>query len=361
MDWLGALPPEIRSLVESLQEHPNFSLHLVKLAEVLRIKARTPKGGADELAIHAWEIAPGNPRVRYGAEWAMGQRVPRWHFSMANDTARSAVYKRALALRMQPGMTVLEIGAGSGILAMLAAQAGAEHVYACEMEPLVAGAAVENVRRNGLSECITIIPKKSTDVHVGIDLPEKADLIVSEIVSNSLLSEEVLPTYEDAVARLIKPGAVFLPTRITLRGALVGGPEWTSSCRLGLVHGFDLSALNSLAPPVVKCKSLNLSLETAVSVPVELFAFDLATGGPWMAETKEIAIPVTRTGVVDGLLQWIWMGFGDEICFENAPPYPPHSWAPMLHVFPESIPVEVGQVITLHIEHNRHDFFAWRV
>jgi protein arginine N-methyltransferase 7 len=47
---------------------------------------------------------------------------------MINDLPRNAFYKTALDLAVRPGCTVLEIGTGSGLLSMLAARAGPDHV-----------------------------------------------------------------------------------------------------------------------------------------------------------------------------------------------------------------------------------------
>jgi hypothetical protein len=56
------------------------------------------------------------------------QAVNDFHFAMINDLPRNAFYKTALDLAVRPGCTVLEIGTGSGLLSMLAARAGPDHV-----------------------------------------------------------------------------------------------------------------------------------------------------------------------------------------------------------------------------------------
>ena len=64
---------------------------------------------------------------------ALGGAV--WHFDMMSDLKRNDAYERALIAAVKPGSIVLDIGTGSGLLAMMAARAGAKHVYACEMNP----------------------------------------------------------------------------------------------------------------------------------------------------------------------------------------------------------------------------------
>ena len=108
--------------------------------------------------------------------------IPRWHFSMLNDKGRNEAYDRALRTLVKPGDLVLDIGAGSGLLAMMAVRAGAGHVVSCEMIKPLADKAVEIVARNGMSQQITVVAKKSTQLLVGGDLPERADLLVAEIL-----------------------------------------------------------------------------------------------------------------------------------------------------------------------------------
>ena len=62
--------------------------------------------------------------------------VARWHYRMINDGARNGAYDRAIAAavrRMGPQAPVLDIGSGSGLLAMMAARAGAVDVTACDL------------------------------------------------------------------------------------------------------------------------------------------------------------------------------------------------------------------------------------
>ena len=86
---------------------------------------------------------------------------------------------------------------------MAAAPAGAKRVYAIEVRP-IAEVAARFFQGSGLGDRITLIRGNSTE----ISLPERADVLVSEIIGNDPLAEQVLDTATcDAVARLLKPGA----------------------------------------------------------------------------------------------------------------------------------------------------------
>lgn len=359
MDWIEKLPPEIRTFISQIRAHPKFPEQLLSFAVVLNNRYEKDAALSRELALRAWEMDPGNLALRQGAEWAIRKSVPKWHFTIVKDPGRNAVYERALQHFLTPETVVLEIGAGTGILSMMAALAGAKHVYACEMNPLVAQAAQEIIAINEYTDRVTLIPKKSTDLVVGEDIPAPADLLVSEITSNDLFSQGVLPTLEDAHERLLRPGATVLPSQAALRGALVGGAPWTDHCRLGKISGFVLSAFNRLAPPVINIKGAEYTLDHALSDDVELFHFDFSTPAQYPAERKEITLTARREGIADGFLHWVWLSFSDDIHYDVRPPSTSTTWNPMLHVFPEPLHLKAGDTVDLVVEHNRKTVMVW--
>lgn len=151
--------------------------------------------------------------------------------SMLHDADRNAAYAAALQAAVDgfkeanggAAPVVLDVGTGTGLLAMLAAKAGAAHVYACEMFKPMAEVARRVVAANGFERVITVVAKRSTEVTVGEDgeLPARADIIVSEVLDSALLGEGVLPMLRDAFARLLKPGAVAIPAKADLIATVV--------------------------------------------------------------------------------------------------------------------------------------------
>ncbi|WP_027236308.1 50S ribosomal protein L11 methyltransferase [Leisingera caerulea] len=173
--------------------------------------------------------------------------VPRWHFPMLADTARNRAYAQAIAAKVQPGDVVLDIGCGAGLTAMLAARAGAKHVYTCEQQPLIAQAATRVIAENGLSDRITVIPKWSHEITVGTDIPERADVVISEIVDTVLLGEGALATLTHAMSALAKPNARAVPEWGTLKAQLVESSGLLDQWRPHQAEGFDLSAFHRFA------------------------------------------------------------------------------------------------------------------
>ena len=127
---------------------------------------------------------------------------------------------------------------------MMAANAGAQHVYACEVLKPVAELARQIISENGFADKITIIDKSSTELVIGRDLPKPASFLVSEILDIALLGEGVLPSLRHAESCLITPEAKVIPSSATVWGMLVNCENFKQMNTVGQVHGFDLNAFN---------------------------------------------------------------------------------------------------------------------
>lgn len=85
------------------------------------------------LAQTAIDHSGGTGVVRAIGKEILSHRIAGFHGPMLRDKLRNAAYAAAITA-LAPGRTVLDIGTGSGLLAMLAARAGAQHVYGCELD-----------------------------------------------------------------------------------------------------------------------------------------------------------------------------------------------------------------------------------
>jgi predicted nicotinamide N-methyase len=81
----------------------------------------------------ALALAPQDRKLAVQAKALINATVPRWHFRIVRDAPRTAAYDAALRRAVFPGARVLDIGTGSGLLAMMAARAGAAEAIACEI------------------------------------------------------------------------------------------------------------------------------------------------------------------------------------------------------------------------------------
>ena len=142
------------------------------------------------------------------------------HGAMVADLGRTNAYAQALGARLTPDSVVLDIGAGAGILTLLACQAGARKVYAVESDGIIE-VARESVARSGYSDRVELIQAFST----AIDLPEKVDVIVSEVHGVLPFHGDGLTSLIDARNRFLRPGGFMIPMRETVSVAVVALPD----------------------------------------------------------------------------------------------------------------------------------------
>eukprot|EP00933_Yihiella_yeosuensis_P031377 TRINITY_DN24939_c0_g1_i1.p1 TRINITY_DN24939_c0_g1~~TRINITY_DN24939_c0_g1_i1.p1 ORF type:complete len:398 (-),score=81.56 TRINITY_DN24939_c0_g1_i1:44-1186(-) len=138
---------------------------------------------------------------------------------MLEDAHRTGSYFNAMTWNPKcfEGKTVLDVGAGSGILSIFAAKAGAKHVYAVEATDM-AVRAKKIVNAQGLGSVITVLQGTVETA----TLPCQVDVIVSEWMGYFLLRESMLDSVLVARDRFLKPGGAMYPSHATLYLAPLG-------------------------------------------------------------------------------------------------------------------------------------------
>jgi len=138
------------------------------------------------------------------------------HRTMICDRVRTDGFRRAIESVVHPGDVVLDVGAGTGILSLFAARAGAARVYAVE-RTTVAVLAQELAAANGVAEIVQVIHGDIMD----IELPEHVDVIVSEWLGGFGIDEGMLVPVIAARDRWLKPGGAMIPRSVSAWAALV--------------------------------------------------------------------------------------------------------------------------------------------
>jgi precorrin-6B methylase 2 len=238
---------------------------------------------------------------------------PRTQIRMLEDRIRTSRFIQAIRSTVRTGDVVIDLGTGSGVLAVAAAQAGAKRVYAIEVEP-IAEVAARFFQGSGVGDRITLIRGMSME----ITLPERADVLVSEMIGDEPLAERILETAYDAVSRLLKPGARLIPSAVRIYATPVVVPEkvrqqtfFTPEVleRWQRWYGLPFGAL--LDPGDVGATQINL-LRTFVNPwavrrwpllgrPALLHAFDLAAQ-PLTPFASDATLCLEREGDLGGLL-----------------------------------------------------------
>lgn len=106
---------------------------------------------------------------------------------------------------IKPGYEVLDVGTGSGILAIASVLMGAQSALGVDLDPVAVHVANENIERNGLSDRVHA---QVGDLVKGIDT--QADVVFANIIADAVIM------LSRAVRAHMKPGGVFICSGIIL-------------------------------------------------------------------------------------------------------------------------------------------------
>lgn len=282
------------------------------------------------------------------------------HITMLNDERRTSAFQAAIRRTVRSGDVVLDIGTGTGVLAVTAAKVGARHVYAVEATPM-SNAARRLAEANGVAERVTVIEAHSFDV----DLPERAQVLVSEIIGDDPLGEQILPTFVDARRRLLAEGARVIPSSLDIfalpvevpvermrafRFTLAQTEVWSE--RYGL--NFDSLAVTSAENDhLTHVNSYESRDWERLSEPVLLAKVDLVRPQERPMDRKMILRP-TATGDISGALVYFTADLAPGIRLSLHPDdaAPSNSWGNILYLFAAPIHVIRDEEVGLRYQYD---------
>ena len=181
-----------------------------------------------------------------------------YHRTLIADEVRNAAFETALKAVIKPDESIVaDIGAGTGLIGLMAAKLGAREVHLYEVAE-VAGVAREILKANKARNC-HLMPGHSTEMQN----PPRADVVVSETLGNYAFEEDIIETLNDAVKRHLAPGGVVIPGKLAQYVAPVTSDrfhnELTAWDRVG--RSLDLSfarhmSLNNIYVRTIKSADL---------------------------------------------------------------------------------------------------------
>lgn len=270
------------------------------------------------------------------------------YHQMLSDSVRMDAYRDAIFQSVKPGDVVVDLGAGTGILGLWALQAGASKVYAIEKTEAI-DLARQIAAANHLQDKIEFIQQTSTDV----ELPEKADLLISETLGSFGIDENTLPFTFDARDRFLTTPPKNTPTRMIPQSLdLFVAPIqsqtiydkldfWRHIPDLDFTPAFDTFASKIMIETVAPTDLL--------TQPIELASIDLRTQTDATFE-KNVFIAIKNAGTIHALSGWFTTQLTDDISISTSPADPQTHWKQAVFPFREPIAVIAGDILQCAIE-----------
>ncbi|MGK5088017.1 50S ribosomal protein L11 methyltransferase [Bdellovibrionota bacterium FG-2] len=278
--------------------------------------------------------------------------VALWHFPMMNDSVRNEAYDQALgaALHAKKG-AVLDIGTGAGLLALMAARHGASQVVTCEGVSVIARKATKIIQQNGYAERIRVMECLSTSLKVGAELPERFDILVTEIFDDGLLGEGAFRAIKHAKEHLLKPGAQIIPARVRVMAMGIESQEIFENYRVGDAAGFDVRAFNDFGLDDYVGIHLDKMKYRPLCAPTSVFNFDFSN----LPEKESVPVDfaISEGGVLHAIAYWFELYLDENTMLSSGPGLAKlSSWKQAIQVTEKPSSYQKGDRITLTAHHD---------
>ncbi len=269
-----------------------------------------------------------------------------YHRTLIADRVRNEALFAALKAVIRKGESVVaDIGAGTGLLGLMASKLGAKSVYLYETAE-VAGVAAQILKVNRARNC-HLMPCHSTEMHN----PPQVDVIVSETLGNYALEENIIDTIADARKRFLKPDGVIIPSGIRQFVApVVSDRIHRELCAWDSIgHGLDLSAARTMSFNNAYVRSLKPAelLDQGRSAR-EWDTIDLTR------ETKsnrkgEVTWKLPAPAKIYGFAVWWSADLSPGITLSTAPDAPGTHWEQLYFPLQEPIDAKKGEAVTVSL------------
>ena len=136
---------------------------------------------------------------------------------MLGDLVRNRLLYQAIKQSVTVDTSFLDVGAGTGVWATVAAKLGAKRVVAIEIEECLIPVIYKHAQENGVADLIEIVHANSNDVRIR----GRFDVIVSEIFGRDAISAETVRSFVHIRDHFLARGGVLIPQKLAMLAAPV--------------------------------------------------------------------------------------------------------------------------------------------
>ena len=234
--------------------------------------------------------------------------------AMIADRVRIGAYADALRRVITTDSVVVDLGTGTGIFALLACRFGARRVYAIEPSDAIQ-VAREIAAANGFAERIEFRQAMSTE----ITLPERADVIVSDIGGVLPWFQTHLPSIADARRRFLAPGGALIPQQDAVWAAVVEAPDlYARHAAPWEDCGFDLDMAPARRLAVNTFKRGEVTADRLLTEPRRWALLDYGRVDDSNIQAL-VRWPISRAGTGHGIVVGLDRTLAEGIRLSNAP------------------------------------------
>jgi predicted RNA methylase len=276
---------------------------------------------------------------------------------MIRDVPRTEAFRQAIKAVVKPGDVVLDVGAGTGILSLFAAQAGAARVYAVERTG-IAAMAVHLARINGRGDSFAVAPSTGC-IHVlqgdvrTIQLPEKVDVIVSEWMGSIGVDENMLGAVLWARDHFLKPKGRLIPSIVTAWMAPVS-TDLRPDARFFIDRPYDLDLNPLVEPSIHELLMIRRRIRPSdLAAPAQkMWSNEVATDLPTSVSQPyraELRFTLNKDAKVSALAAWFTSDLTSGIHLSNAPDAPETHWGQLMLPLDNELSLKSGDVLEAEI------------
>ena len=277
-------------------------------------------------------------------------------FCLTNTGTRLTQYERAIAAVVRQGDVVLDLGTGSGLLAVLACRAGARRVYAIE--------ASDAVQMGTLLTSTTEFAERIEFVHATsqkVALSEQVDVIIGDIHDTFGFQPGGLASIMDVRDRLLKPGGTLIPQATELMIApLEAAALYAREIDVwnGCVHGVGLSSIRPFAVSHVHPGRFDSDQLLSPAAAIGTLHLARATS---LHFSGSAVTTIHRDGIAHGLCGCFVTTLAGDIRMGNVPgDSSTTNFAQAFFPFDQPVPVAAGDEVSISIDSHDGYIARWR-